>query len=347
MNIKRIILFVLLFTALLLLGGEAGLRIAKGVNPLVQFLPEEYNRHRPPPGAFDFDFKLNSRGYKDREYRIRKHEGTYRIIAVGDSIHYGVVPYDKGYLFLLEERLNRTGRNFEVINMGIPSIGPRDFLSVMVNEGAALDPDMVLLTFCTEDDFYRKPSRRILSSSAFYNLVRYLIYSPPETKGRRNLQAAYRDSDRTFPDNTYLDIKKKRSSIYIEDNIRFPDVVKRTVYYYRQIKEICDHLGVPLVVLIGPDELQVDSKLQENVAAALGREMADFDFSRPNRHLRRSFAKMGIHLVDLLPVFQKISGGNGALLYKPNDTHWNLAGNRVAAENVYREIMSIAGRGRQ
>jgi hypothetical protein len=43
-------------------------------------------------------------------------------------------------------------------------------------------------------------------------------------------------------------------------------------------------------------------------------------------------ARAGLQTIDLLPAFEE--AGRGVRLYKPRDTHWNLAGNRVAAEAI-------------
>ena len=42
---------------------------------------------------------------------------------------------------------------FELINMGIPGIGPREYLAVFIHEGLQLKPDMVLLSFFIGNDF--------------------------------------------------------------------------------------------------------------------------------------------------------------------------------------------------
>ena len=49
------------------------------------------------------------------------------------------------------------------------------------------------------------------------------------------------------------------------------------------------------------------------------------------------FAQLGpgeeaIPFLDLLPAF--VEAGQRTRLYKPRDTHWNLAGNRLAAEVI-------------
>src|SRR2546430_6936031 len=40
-------------------------------------------------------FRTNARGWKDREHALAKPAGTYRIVVLGDSYTYGVVPMDQ------------------------------------------------------------------------------------------------------------------------------------------------------------------------------------------------------------------------------------------------------------
>ena len=104
--------------------GEISLRIYHHFNRSFIFYSNSYNRYRGKPYGDDWDFKLNSRGFKDKEF-TKKKKNIYRIIGIGDSIAFGVVPYKYNYLTLLESHLQINNVDGEVLNMGIPSIGIR------------------------------------------------------------------------------------------------------------------------------------------------------------------------------------------------------------------------------
>jgi hypothetical protein len=104
---------------------EIGLRAFNYVYPLPFFYSSSYNRFRVKPHAIFYGFPLNSRGFNDVDFNIAKEPGVYRILGIGDSFAFGVVPYRFNYLTLIEERLNQNGRRSELINMGIPGISPR------------------------------------------------------------------------------------------------------------------------------------------------------------------------------------------------------------------------------
>ena len=88
-RITRQTLLVLLITLVL---AELAFRLVNYVRPSFVFYDRTYNRFRGKPNAPDFDFHLNSKGFKDVEYKLQKDPGTYRIVALGDSFAFGVVP---------------------------------------------------------------------------------------------------------------------------------------------------------------------------------------------------------------------------------------------------------------
>ena len=63
---------------------EITLRVYNHLHPLFIFYTDSYDRFRGKPYADHWNFKLNSRGFKDREFTIKK-ENAYRILGIGDS----------------------------------------------------------------------------------------------------------------------------------------------------------------------------------------------------------------------------------------------------------------------
>ena len=149
MRLRKLVLFsgqafiILCITFAL---AEVALRIYNSIKPLPIFYSTSYNRFRGKPFSSDYDsFHLNSRGFKDVEHNAQKAAGTFRILGIGDSFAFGVVPYTNNWLTLLKDKLNCNGKHVELINMGIPGTDPADYLSLFIHEGLELKPDMVLL----------------------------------------------------------------------------------------------------------------------------------------------------------------------------------------------------------
>lgn len=81
-----------------------------------------------------------------------------------------------------------------------------------------------------------------------------------------------------------------------------------------------------------PDEVQVNSALQSEVVTESNRGKDRFDFALPNKMLARWLEKMNVKQLDLLEPFKRAAVDKR--LYKPRDTHWNIAGNKLAADEI-------------
>ncbi len=123
-------------------------------------------RHRPYAQAeFDsFRVEINSLGFRGPEIDKEKPDGTYRILALGDSVTFGMGVNDEvTYVRRLEKELNRQiqGQRFEVVNTGHIMYDTVQELAVLEREALALSPDLVILTYVVNDV---DPSRDIAES---------------------------------------------------------------------------------------------------------------------------------------------------------------------------------------
>jgi SGNH hydrolase-like domain, acetyltransferase AlgX len=342
MRVRKLVLFsgqafIILFITFAL--AEVTLRIYNSIKPLPIFYSTSYNRFRGKPFASDYDsFHLNSRGFKDVEHSTQKAEGTFRILGIGDSFAFGVVPYTNNWLTLLRDKLNRNGKHVELINMGIPGTDPADYLSLFVHEGLELKPDMVLLSFFIGNDF-EEQSRSLLSYSYAASAIKFLIDVNTKFEGRiYHGIATYDDNANTVTDAQYLKLERAGSSIFLRNNKRFERDFTNTWSHVREINQICARLGIRFLVVVIPDELQVNDQLQQRVIDASRLPPESFDFSLPNKMLITKFRESDIDYIDLRDDFASIS--KSMRLYKPNDPHWNIAGNRTASEIIAKHMMA-------
>jgi hypothetical protein len=107
---------------------------------------------------------INSQGLYDYEYSRRKEPGTLRIVGLGDSSLFGWgVPLEDSTLKVLERRLNEEsrGQKFEVLNFAVPGYNTAIEAEVFVRKCLEYEPDLVLLSFNTNDydvpNFMRLP----------------------------------------------------------------------------------------------------------------------------------------------------------------------------------------------
>ncbi|WP_136807006.1 alginate O-acetyltransferase AlgX-related protein [Desulfosediminicola flagellatus] len=319
--------------------GEIALRIYNHFYPSHIFYSGSYDRFRGKPFADDWGFTLNSRGFKDKEF-LEKKEDEYRLIGIGDSFSFGVVPYEYNYLTLVESKLKLINSNIELLNMGIPSIGPKDYFSVFVNEGLELQPDMVLLSFFIGNDFYESKKRKPYESSFVASFFHYMInlrhkYQDENIHGN----ARYCDHCPSFDHEQYLKIEFDRSSIYLPENKDLLQRLDNALYYLKQIRKICEQHNIKLVVAIIPDELQINNKLLRDVKEAYypDIDIDKLEMTRPNTLLSNELDKLNINNIDLYDYFSN----SPQQLYRPRDTHWNIAGNQLAAIAIERYISKI------
>jgi hypothetical protein len=101
-----------------------------------------------------FNYWNNALGLNDVEFARAKPPGRVRILALGDSFTFGLVPYPAAVMTLLEERLRALcpGTDLEVLNFGIGGTRVRDYriLAALTIERYA--PDLVLLNFYAGND---------------------------------------------------------------------------------------------------------------------------------------------------------------------------------------------------
>ena len=142
----------------------------------------------------------------------------------------------------------------------------------------------------------------------------------------------YRDDEPSMTLDRFLDVEVDRSWVYVRTTDRLPEATARAGEYLGGIRDIARRAGADMVVVVIPDEAQVNADLQTDVIRSSGYSAAELDFDLPNRAIAAELAADGIPMLDLLAMFQQ--QGKATRLYKPQDSHWNLAGNRLAAEAI-------------
>jgi SGNH hydrolase-like domain, acetyltransferase AlgX len=317
---------------------EVSLRIFHQIKPLPIFATNAYQQFRLMPHAVVYGYPLNSRGFRDVEFKVEKEPGTFRILGIGDSFAFGIVPYPSNYLTLLDEALNRSGRKVELINMGVPGFNPREYLAILMHEGLELKPDMVLLSFFIGNDFTEaKKVPSLLRHSYAANALKFLY--DVNTKFANfdyTNSGTYDDEGSLYTTDAYIAHERALSYIFVKRSEIFPRLLTSTMGHLGNIKRLCDRDGIRLTVVLIPDELQVDPMLQQQVAAASGFGSDAFEFDLPNAALEEELTKLGIDHLDLLPAFRAAT--TTTRLYKRNDTHWNVKGNALAAEVILPHV---------
>jgi lysophospholipase L1-like esterase len=133
--------------------------LQKSSDPVLMYEPK-------PGGRSDIDGVENlfsSQGLRDREFAVPKPPGVFRVIAIGDSVTYGLgVRAQESYPKVLEELLRNSGpegvSGVEVLNMGVNGYKTLQEVEHLKVNGLKFDPDVVILGFNLNDpgDFSRE-----------------------------------------------------------------------------------------------------------------------------------------------------------------------------------------------
>jgi hypothetical protein len=333
----------LLVTLISLGSGEIALRIYNYLQPSFVFHSSSYNRYRGRPNELWYDSHMNSDGFMDTEFGPRQ-PGTYRIVAIGDSFAHGVVPYRDNFLTIAESELQKTRPGVEIYNLGIPRIGPSEYVALLVNEGLKYQPDTVLLTFFVGNDFRdaaRDYEQRPLREYSYVaSLLHFVFYVAPRATGVAYVfeKDVYDDSAKSIDDEGYRRAKRQAAELFLATPEEQRHEVEVSLRYLREIQRVCEARRIHLVVAVLPDELQLYAPVQREFLA----DARGADLSLPNRLLDAGLESAHIDHLDLLPAM--LEAARTTALYKPNDTHWNIAGNALAAREITAFLHSALGK---
>lgn len=102
--------------------------------------------------AWGAPVKINSHGFRDREYDPVKPDGVYRIGVIGDSITFGNhLEVDETYPERLEELFDESGFAVEVLNFGVGGYDTGQEVAFVEEIGLDFDLDEVIVGYCMND----------------------------------------------------------------------------------------------------------------------------------------------------------------------------------------------------
>jgi hypothetical protein len=308
--------------------------------------------HSLRPNVRSGDVVTNSLGFRDREYPVPKPPGSFRILGLGDSFTFGRQAPDEVYLDLLEARLLALGFPVEVINAGVPGYDTAQELAQLHKVGLGLGPDLVLLGFFVTGDLLENGSDERyevvdgeLTSIRLTRLERFLLRSHLYrlVRSRLTVHAAESSVDALAP-SRYLEVEASRlQACQVSPDRYLRRCWRRTERLLLALRDETRARGIGLLVLLIPDELQVDPQVLESALAAGKGNRADYDPDLPSRRLREFLAGAGVPAVDLLADFRARHPSEP--VYRARDTHWSAAGCAIAADRVTEALLSVIEQG--
>jgi hypothetical protein len=329
-------------------------------------------RFRAQPGELRFGFACNERGFYD-EPLARRAAGEVRVAAIGDSFHVGSVPQAWHFTSVCEDLLG-----LRVDNVGVPGIGPPEYLHLLMEEVLPLDPSAVTVSLFVGNDLdYAEAGEarphawlrswlereRVLIAVVPRRIARMRAErgraagalgdaapaSSAAVAGRGNVDKAALVASLPWLDDPLLEQPSLSADAHVRLERRRalgicrgqPSALRDACERLRQMKRACG--SIPFGVLLIPDEFQVEDGLWRSVSesseAPLERDLAQ-------RLLAQWLTDEGIPFVDLLPALRAVPPlADGARhLYHLQDTHFNARGNAVAGEGLSALVSTLLQR---
>jgi len=297
-----------------------------------------------------------SRGYLTEEV-FNKKKDVSRILALGDSFSVYLRDKKQNYNNFLLEKLIASGHNdIEIVNAGMEAMGPGYYWHVMNNLGDLFKPDLIIVGFFVGNDFEEADfsvfiGNFIIEPKNLYK--RYIKYDQFRHwrlyRLIKNKYSRYRDAQLkkeeaksqpaqevgTFSQETFLDVEQTRSWIFDKNKQELLNQRWRGCSeIILNMKDWCDRRKITLVIAILPEQFQVDQALRQAVFAKYHHITAqNLDLSYPNNLIVDFCRSHNIPCLDMLGPFQE--QGKTRPLYSVRDSHWNAAGNRLAADLLF------------
>jgi len=316
------------------------------------------------------DLKLNGDGMHDEAHTLPKPENTYRIMMFGDSfIRAHQVRHEETAHQVLEDLLNgqESSQHFEVISAGVDAWGTGQELLYYRSEGRDYQPDLALLMFYIGNDIGDNLPGRGLTLNGRNCYTPYFVLcggqldaapwlfapgvNPPIDEcpfGKKvvsNVLGRIYQSSRLYAQLEPLVATSppgvSAMEYYVGENEYFEYALQLTIALIKQLQEeVRKDGGEFAVVLISPSDLieftLMSSSEREAVYQRLPFMRRAEEIPSPNQFLADELANEGIEVLDLLPPFVEYSDRTGELLRFEQDKHWNVEGNRLAAESIYK-----------
>jgi hypothetical protein len=123
--------------------------------------------------------------------------------------------------------------------------------------------------------------------------------------------------------------------VYLQEQSE--NAMKRVLPILASIRYVAEKGGARYVMVIHPDQTQMDESLRKEIIRTFQVREQDYDFDFPQKILASYCAGSGILCLDLLAGF-RAKATQGAL-YTISDGHYNLNGNQLAADSIRQFLL--------
>ncbi len=287
---------------------------------------------------------------------LAKPAGTFRILGLSDSFGTsgGIT---SNYHYLLEDLLRRdVSPTIQIVNISVPGYDTIYELAILRRFGMEYSPDLVLHGFFAGNDFSLFGDAHEVYAYLSIPVTRHVHtsrYRPGNFLARawsKNALMALRDKWRnqtelergivervgSFSKSGFLKLQFERMNQWGRRTDKEVQRMKKVFPVLDAIRSAAEEGGARYVMVIHPDQVQIDDTLRQEIITTFQVNEEEYDFDLPQNILRSYCADRGIPCLDLLPSFRAKSKEGD--LYLLRDTHYNHTGNELAAARIAQFI---------
>ncbi len=276
--------------------------------------------------------KINSHGYRGKDFRLQKPPETYRVLVLGDSFAFGLgVNVEHSLPAVLQGLLTQSLRRPEVINMAVSGYSTDQQIVLYREVGSRLAPDLVILVACDNDfegnlqDFaynaYYKPYFATNGEPTLKNVPVPTLSGVQQTKlwlGRHS--------------NVWNAFRSRRSSVPVLSGFLawFQVATPRTAP-----GDAIETMAT-LTKTLAHDVSNTGAKFLLINTGHRGERTPLFQELRPRLRVA------GVRFLGLEANFEKARAESPSRYWDfGQDTHWNVEAHRLAAAVIYEYIKTI------
>lgn len=283
------------------------------------------------PEKIPFRLKTTSLGFDGIGFRDDGSEGKPDIVTIGDSFTFALgVNSSDSWPKLLENDLQKN-----VINMGVWGYGTISEERILERYGIQLKPKLVILDFAVNDfsDSYNflqttspsKPLPDFLRDNVA--IYRFLWQRLGELKHDTEI-INYKDENLTFqfwPQPALKNISPKFERVATGEKFAKESILR--------IAKMANDNGAQFVIVILPAKEQVYWHIVKNLIPNPG----EYTYDYPDDSILAFCKENNLKCLDLRPQFKE-HALKGEQLFFPVDSHYNIQGNALIAEEVYKYL---------
>ena len=363
-----------LVVILVLLAVEVVLRLAGAYAPMGYYLPKS-GALRDTQSDYDLVYRIDARGLREMPRPLLlAGAAPLRVVLVGDSFTFGQgVAAEDAMPAQLQRTLHDAGVPAEVVSLSAVGAGAPEYQALLRYRGLAPRPALVVVNVFGNDASGSQaftPVQRLQRAMAHRSHLATLLRTANRTRLLQENVRLSKDPEAFWAalatacrahaaaDACAQRVAAFRTRAGSRPNnlaaacLSDPDEVRRWVETdangagwaqfrdsIRDMHRRCAAAGVPMVLGVIPDAVQVDPS-HLALVRELGVQFRRDPLQGPGEFqtlVERLGRELGIPVYSPLATFREAGAGT----YFPNDLHWSPAGNRLYTDGLARTLLAV------